>query len=102
RVDVDDGVLGPRFGFRGVGIAAPEVDHGLALERGAERRADIGAGVEVGGEGVADGGEAVLDGAVNVGHAYLPQANRNRLVGSPGVTVPPRPSISSRLIQFSV
>src|SRR6185295_17820022 len=41
RIDVDDRVLFPGTRLGRIGEAAPQIDHRLALDRRAERRADI-------------------------------------------------------------
>ena len=66
RVDVDDGVLLPRPRARLVGMARPEVDDELALDRRREGRADIAEFREVALEGIAHLGEAFVAEAVDV------------------------------------
>jgi len=59
-IDVDDGVAFPRAGFLRVGPATPDVDDRLALERGAERCAEVGSAREICVEGGARPGEPVV------------------------------------------
>ncbi len=86
RVDVDDGVGLPRPGAGFVGPAAPEIDRGLTVHRGAERRSDVGPVRQVGLELIAYGREPIARETAHrtVGH------DRHSLVAGTTVGEPTR------------
>lgn len=65
REDVHQRVVAPRDGPVGVGVSAPEVDHGFTADRQADRAAELGPGAEFGREGVPNRGELVSAEAVD-------------------------------------
>ena len=70
------GVALPRTRTRGVGVSTPQVDHRPAVDGGRERRADLAAGVEGGGERVAHRGESRITRSLDHGTGYSIPARR--------------------------
>ena len=76
REDVDDGVALPCTRTRGVGVSTPQVHHRPSIDGGRERRADLAAGVEGGGERVAHRGESRITRSLDHGTGYSIPARR--------------------------
>ena len=71
RIDVDDRVTFPCPGLVAIGVACPQINDGLTLNRGTERGTDIRTARHIGVEQVGDGGEARLRGALCLEQASI-------------------------------